>query len=136
MILRTMQLALEKENSTTIGFVVASLFAGAIDKAELRAWADHVLATNELCPLYVVDLSTFDQMPADVFNVIGFVPHCDLVDSEEDALVGIAYARGRNRFEPIPTKEQALKLLRLHPQVLARFRVTFPFIDLNRDGVS
>ena len=50
------QLALTRENSATIGFVVSCIFAGAIDKRELQAWADHVLVSADSYPLYIVDL--------------------------------------------------------------------------------
>lgn len=132
----TAPLQLSRDASTTIGFVVSSLFSQAIDKTELQAWADHVLISTDSYPLYLVDLSTFDRELCHIFEVIGFVPHSDLSDSEQDALVGIAYARGRSRFEPLPTREQALALLRLHPQVLARFRTTFPFIEFQYDPAA
>jgi hypothetical protein len=125
--------ALTKDNSTTIGFVVACLFAQAISKDELRAWTDHIFATTDSQPAYLVDLCTFDEPLSHLFKVIGFVPHCDLSGSEDDALVGIAYARGHSRFEPEPTREQALAALKSHPNVLARFHATFPFIEFQYD---
>ncbi len=128
--------ALTKDNSVTIGFVVACLFAGAISKGELRAWTDHIFASTDSQPTYLVDLCTFDEPLSHIFKVIGFVPHCDLSESEEDALVGIAYARGHSRFEPEPTREQALASLRIHPEVLTRFRATFPFIEFQYDHAA
>jgi hypothetical protein len=127
---------LTKDNSTTIGFVVACLFAEAISKGELRAWTDHVFATTDSCPSYLVDLCTFDEPLSHLFKIIGFVPHCDLSDSEQDALIGITYARGRSRYEPEPTREQALESLKLHPEVLVRFRATFPFIEFQYDHAA
>jgi hypothetical protein len=122
------QLALDKKDSTTIGFVVACLFAEAIDRRELQAWADHILATADSCPPYVADLSTFDEPLPHIYQVIGFTPSARLSDSERVALVGIAFARGRDRFEPDPSKEQALAALAAHSHLVARFRTTFPFI--------
>jgi len=124
------QLLLDKENSGTIGFVVSCVFAGAIDKKELQAWADHVLVTTGSYPLYIVDLITFDAPLCDIFRVIGFVPHSGLSDIEDDALVGIAYIRGREPFEPKPTRDEALAALAGHSHLLARFRATFPFISM------
>jgi hypothetical protein len=124
------QFFLDKEQSGTIGFVVSCAFAGAIDKSELRAWADHVLVSADSYPLYIVELSTFDEPLCDIFRVICFVPHSGLSDAEEDALVGIAYARGREQFEPTPTREEALAALARHSHVLARFREIFPFISM------
>lgn len=130
------QLALTKENSTTIGFVVSCIFAGAIEKRELQAWADNVLVSSDSYPLYIVDLSTFDKALSHIFRVIGFVPHCDLSDTEKDALVGIAFVRGREQFDPAPSRDQALAALSAHPTVLARFRETFPFISVEDDHAA
>jgi hypothetical protein len=130
------QLALTKENSTTIGFVVSCIFAGAIDKQELQAWADHVLVSTDSYPLYIVDLSTFNEDLFHIFRVIGFVPHCDLTETEKDALVGIAFVRGREQFEPVPSQDQALAALAAHLPVLARFRDTFPFISVQYDHAA
>ena len=124
-------LGLTKENSTTIGFVVSCIFAGAIDKQELQQWADHVLVSTDSHPLYIVELSTFDETLFHIFRVIGFVPHCDLTDPEKVALVGIAFVRGREQFEPVPSRDQAMAALGAQPHVLARFRDTFPFISVD-----
>jgi hypothetical protein len=126
-------LQLTRDASATMGFVVACLFSEAIDKRELQAWADHVIGSTDSYPLYILDLSTFDRELCHLYEVIGFVPHCDLSDSEDAALVGIAYARGRTPFEPQPTREQALATLGRHTQVLERFRATFPFLEFPPD---
>ena len=128
--------AITKDNSATIGFVVSCLFAQAISKDELRAWVDHIFTITDSPPTYLVDLGIFDEPLSHIFKVIGFVPHCDLDDSERNALVGIAYSRGRSRFEPEPTREQALAALKLHPEVLARFCATFPFIEIQPFGTE
>jgi hypothetical protein len=130
------ELALTKENSATIGFVVSCIFAGAIDKRELQAWADHVLVSTDSYPPYIVDLSTFDEPLFHISRVVGFVPHSNLSDSEKDALVGIAFVRGREQFEPVPSRDQALAALAAHPPVLARFRETFPFISVQYDHAT
>jgi hypothetical protein len=132
----TAPLQLSRDESSTLGFVVACIFSEAIDTSELQAWADQVLISNDSCPPYLVDLSTFDRELCHIYEVIGFVPHCELSDSERGALVGIAYARGRNRFESLPTRDQALALLKLSPHVLARFRDTFPFVEFRYDHAS
>jgi hypothetical protein len=123
-------LALTKENSATIGFVVACLFSGVIDRSELHAWADHVLVSTDSCPLYIVDLSTFDETLPHIYRVIGFTPGSGLSEAERVALIGIAFIRGRDRFEPEPAREEALAALAICPHILARFRDTFPFIDI------
>ena len=130
------QFALTKEDSLTTGFVVSCLFAGAIDKRELQDWVDHVLISTDSYPLYIVDLSTFDEALCHIFRVIGFVPHSGLTETEKDALVGIAFVRGRERFEPVPSRDEALAALAAHPRVLARFRETFPFINMQYDHAA
>ena len=89
-------------------------------------------SSSDSLPTYLVDLSAFDEPLSHIFKIIGFVPHCDLSDPERDALVGITYARGRSRYEAEPTRDKALAMLALHPRVLARFRDTFPFIEVQR----
>ena len=76
---------------------------------------------------------TFDEELCHIYRVIGFVPHSGLSDTEKVALVGIAFVRGREQFEPVPSREQALAALAAHPPVLARFRDTFPFINVQYD---
>ena len=129
-------LALTKNDSATIGFVLACLFKGAIDRQELRAWADYVLTTTDSCPPYVADLSTFDQPLSHIYRLIGFVPSSGLTDSERIGLVGIAVVRGRGQFEPVPTKEEALTALAAHRDLVPRFREIFPFISLEYDQVA
>ena len=125
---------LTKGDSSTIGFVVACLFSRAIDKHELHTWALHILATEDSCPPYFVDLMDFDEPLFHIHKVIGFVTGSGLSEDEKTALVGIAFVRGRDQFEPVPTKEQALDALAAHDSVLTRFRRTFPFIDLQYEG--
>lgn len=129
-------LGLTKDDSRTIGFVTACLFAGAIDVRELRSWADHVLATSDDCPAYITELSTFDQPLAHIYRVIGFAPSSGLTDSERAALVGLAITRGREPFEPVPTKEQALVALTMHRHLVTRFRATFRFIYFRDDHTA
>ena len=126
-------LALTKDDPTTIGFVVSCIFACAIDTRELQAWADHVLMTVDTYPSYIVDLSTFDEPLFHIYRIIGFTPHSHLTKTEQMALVGIAFLRGRQQFEPEPNRAQALAALAAHPLVVADFRETFPFLNFEYD---
>lgn len=125
--------ALTRDNSATIGFVTTCLIVGAIDRGELHAWADHIFITADSCPAYMVDLCTFDEPLFHIFEVIGFVPSSGLSDNERVTLVGIALLRGHERFEPIPTRDEALSALAAHPHIVSRFRTTFPFICFEYD---
>ncbi len=128
------QLALNREDSTTIGFVLSCIFDSAIDARELQAWADHVLTTVDASPSYILDLSTFDEPLFHLYQVIGFTPSSPLTEAEEVALVGIAFLRGREQFEPEPSRARALAALAAHPRVAADFRETFPFLNFEYDG--
>jgi len=89
--------------------------------------------STESCPTYIVDLSTFDESLFHIYRVIGFTPSSGLTDSERIALVGIAFVRRRDRFEPDPIREQALAALGAQPHIVARFHTTFPFITFKYD---
>jgi len=123
---------LNRDDSATIGFVVACLFGEAINLAELRAWADHVLLTAPNYPDYVTELSLFDGFLKDVFAAIGFVPSRELSDDQQLAVLGVAYARDREPYDPPVSRTEALAALNRHPEVLAEFRSTFPFLAVRR----
>ncbi|WP_395738557.1 hypothetical protein [Prosthecobacter sp.] len=125
--------AITKENASTIGFVVSCLFAQAVSTAELQTWAGNVLLTVDPCPACLVELCTFEGPLHKIFEVIGFVPGGDLSDEEKTALVGIAHVRGITPYEPEPDRAHALAALAAHPQIMADFRETFPFIAFPQD---
>jgi hypothetical protein len=81
-------------------------------------------------PAYIVDLSQFDGYLKDVFDVIGFVVSGDLTDEQQAAVAGIAYLRGKERYECRWTRHEALAELRSHPEILREFKEAFPFISL------
>ncbi len=125
---------LDRDDSATIAFVIACLFRQAVDLEELRAWADYVLASAPEYPNYVTELSLFDGYIKDIFGVIGFVPSRGLTESQENAILGIAFARGREPFDPPVSRSGALEALERHPEVLAEFRATFPFLRVGSVG--
>jgi hypothetical protein len=80
-------------------------------------------------PPYIFDLATFDDVPAEIFRVIGFVPHWEHTEDDDAALFGIAVKRNRQRSEwPVPPGV-ALQKLAANPGLDQRFRETFPFIS-------
>ena len=120
---------LDKDDSGTIAFVLECLWVGAIDVQELRAWADHALASADRPPHWLADLSTFTGYLKDVNDVIGFVPDREFGRDESSAVEGIAYARGRTpEGDAVTPRDRALACLRENPHVLSEFRETFPFI--------
>jgi hypothetical protein len=123
---------LDRDDSATIGFVVACPFREAINVEELRGWADHVLLSAAAYPNYVTELSLFDGYLKDVFSVIGFVPSRGLSDGQELAVTGMAFARGREPFDSPASRAVALAALGQHPEVSAEFRRTFPFLTVGK----
>ena len=119
---------LTRDDSSTIGFVVACYFANAIDTAELRQWAEHVIVFGTKYPTYIIDLLEFDEPRFHVYRVIGFTPSAGLTQREDDALSGIAYARGRDVHDG-PSKHRALLALRSCPHVRSAFGSVFPFLE-------
>ena len=79
-------------------------------------------------PNYVTELSLFDGYPKDVFAVIGFVPSRGLSAGQHLGVTGVAFARSREPFDPSAPRPAALAALSRHPEVLAEFRRTFPFL--------
>lgn len=116
-----------QEDSVDLGFVIECLVVGAIDKSELRAWCDHAIAALDDVPDYMFDLAYFDEPAFHVYKVIGFAP--DASEADPDAIAGIALKRGREIDVEVTQPSEALGALGHHPEVLARFRQTFPFIN-------
>lgn len=122
---------LDRENSETIGFVVAAVFSAAISKEELREWATTVIGANDVdaVPQYIFDLADFNERLPHLFKLIGFTPGWKHTQDEEQALYGIAFRRKRDVYDsPVPA-EIAFEALAKNPRVEALFRKTFPFID-------
>lgn len=123
---------LSRESSETIGFVLSSLFCSAIDLKELRDWCYLIIdqLDTEKTPAYLYDLAEYNGTLAKIDAVLGFVPTWKHTDEDEDALFGIAAARGFDAFDWPIEREVALTALAARPQVADRFRRTFPFITL------
>ncbi|MFF2550743.1 hypothetical protein ACFVUS_07065 [Nocardia sp. NPDC058058] len=123
---------LTHEDCDTIGFVISCLFDQSIDTAELRAWCEHVIVSNEMddIPQYMFELVSFDGDLSELFDILGFTPSFEPSQQEDAALYGIAFQRGVEVYDPPVSGVSALEALRLRPDVLQRFRATFPFIEL------
>lgn len=125
---------LTRDNNETIGFVIACLFASAISISELKKWcADIVIQNNSVneIPDYIFDLIEFNQSLMHIFNTIGFVPSWTRTDDEDDALIGIAAHRNRLASDVPLSAIQAKQKLNEQPQILDKFKATFPFINLS-----
>lgn len=118
---------LTQNDSGSIGFVVACLFAGAIDISEMREWCTKLVRARDSTelPLYVFDLLDFSGPIADVYGLIGFIPSSGLRSDQKKALSGIARLRGAIRDEWPVSRENALAALARHPELAERFRTMF-----------
>lgn len=116
------------EDSADLGFAVACLLSGAIDTAELRAWADRAIAAMDDPPLYLFDLVEFDRAACHIYDVLGFMP--DEPPFPWRAINGIAVARGRRIDETVVRCQSALEALRKCPEARDAFRRAFPEIEL------
>jgi hypothetical protein len=128
-----MTLRLTRDDPHTIAFVIACVFAHAIDLDELRQWADHAIALAPVFPSrefpsWQVDLSSFADKPKDLFKAIGFVTSDPLTKKQLKALEGIGRARGKPAGDDATNEAAALKALAAHPEVRAEFLATFPFL--------
>jgi|KBSMisStaDraftv2_1062788.scaffolds.fasta_scaffold1918469_2 hypothetical protein len=120
---------LTRDDSSTIGFVLACYLAGAIDTAELQEWAEQVMATSEDYPGYIVDLREFSGPKAHVFRLVGFTPSPELTETDYFALSGIAFRRGVRQSDG-PGEATARSALGQRPLILATFLRLFPDINL------
>lgn len=95
-------------------------------------WVERVINDTEFdnIPLYMFDLVTFDDYLSELTQVIGFVPHSELNDKEEDAILGITFLRGIDIYNPRIGKEEAIKLLRDNSHIYEKYKIFFPFIKL------
>lgn len=122
---------LSRDSSHRIGFVVAALMTGTIDCAEVRAWAEHVLATSDDYPSWIIDLIEFDGSPAHIYKIIGFAPSSGLSPGQYLALAGIALRRGRGIDETVSNPSAALSAMEKHPEVLERLLTEIPSLTMS-----
>ena len=122
-----------KDDSRDLGFAHMCCLSGAINVDEFKTWVYWVIEhTEEELPTFFFDLDTLPDMSRSFYEAVGFVPSTGLSGSEEDAIDGIAYLRGvheRTDYDVHIGRDEALAALQNNPQVNARFREMFPFIE-------
>lgn len=121
--------SLTKENSDAIGFVIACLYASAIDLSELNQWAVSVIDRMDTAeiPDYIYDLVSYNESLAGIYKVIGFHPDWNCLKEEEDALYGIAIKKNRNVFDIPISPKRALQCLEKRSYIQDIFNQFFPF---------
>lgn len=129
--------SLTKGDSDTLGFVIASLYSGAINKEDLRAWAIGIIRDNEVdnIPGYIFELANFDDRRTVLPRIIGFSYGWKSTKFQHNALYGIALKQGKDLGEECLPKV-ALEALKKYSEVEERFRETFPFINFKKKAAS
>ena len=124
---------LTRDDSSQIGFVTACLFSEAITLDDLHNWCVHLISQHDVAdlPSYVFELVDFDGYLKDIYETIGFSAGFSRTPSEDLALQGLAVLRGRQPYELHVSPAQAVSMVAQHPEILARFREVFPFIEVN-----
>ncbi|KGQ67894.1 hypothetical protein ACLRAA_06205 [Gallibacterium anatis] len=127
------KLKLTRDESGDIGFVKSTLIAEAITLKEFNNWVIFIINNHPIdeLPIYIFDLIDFKGYLCDLTNIIGFVPYSGLNDNENYALYGIALKRFGKIVDCPISYQCALDALNNNPQVLIRFKETFPFIELD-----
>lgn len=120
-----------REDSFLIGFVVSSLGLGAITLDEAYQWIYSLMKDHDDLPPYMYCLLDAKN-DSDFRSIINFPISPQTTEKEFMALIGISYYRGFiSESDGLNiTKKKALKALEESPQLLQRFRETFPFIDI------
>lgn len=93
-----------------LGFVVAALFAGAIDMSDVRHWADRAIEITDQPATWLIDVAFFDGSSKDIYRILPHVPDRGFSQGHYAALAGIASLRGR-RADVAVTGNEALHCL-------------------------
>ncbi len=127
------QFNVSKDNSSDLGFAEGCLIMNIISLDEFKEWLYLVIERNEDIPTYIFDLLDFKdrlELIGESMEVIGYVPSSAVTSAEMNAMDGIGFLRFSNYHSDSYTKEQAIALLKKQPQLIERFKKTFPFIKL------
>lgn len=120
-------------DSEDIGFATDCLLMGVISLNEFKEWVYKIVKQYNVedLPIYIYDLTDYNEEVAGVYNIIGFSPNSNLKRIDEYALYGIAVKRFGGVFDMPISSNKALIALGDNPQILERFKREFPFINLD-----
>ncbi len=125
---------LTSNDSHIISFVAACYLYNAIDTAELQKWAEGIIDSCDNYPSYLLDLISYHEARANIYNIIGFVPATSWKAGEQKAIMGISHIRGFPQYGA-SSRASALKAIQQHPEILEKFHNVFPFIRIDKSGV-
>ncbi|MFQ1050086.1 hypothetical protein ACIRXL_08460 [Avibacterium paragallinarum] len=123
-----------KKDFSTLDFVISCLFMQAITFDEFKEFFYLVIKKNEVekIPIFIWDILDLKKEDiSTIYNIIGFVPHSDMSASDRNAIYSIAAKRFGYLFDKNISEENIINFLKDNPDILIRFKETFPFIKLN-----
>ena len=119
-----------EDNGEDIGFAISCMYSQAITLDEFKSWIDYVILNSKVedLPSYIWEIVDWDGR-YNIYEYIGFTP-CGIEGYLSDALTGIAIKRNMNIFESV-SKKKALDALRKNPNLVKKFKDSFPFIKID-----
>ena len=119
-----------ENNGEDIGFAISCMYSQAITLDEFKSWIDYVILNSKVedLPSYIWEIVDWDGK-YNISKYIDFTP-CGIEGRLSDALTGIAIKRNMDIFEPV-SKKKALDALRKNPNLVKKFKDSFPFIKFD-----
>jgi hypothetical protein len=119
-----------EDNGEDIGFAISCMYSQAITLDEFKSWIDYVILNSKVedLPSYIWEIVDWDGR-YNIYEYIGFTPY-GIEGYLSDALTGIAIKRNMDIFESV-SKKKALDALRKNPNLVKKFKDSFPFIKID-----
>jgi len=117
-------------DSFLIGYVETCI-GSAITIEEAHNWVYHMIEKYDDLPPYMYYLMEAEDR-VEFSESIGFPSYPSLENDEYKALIGLSYVRKLTAEDGVfnISKKAAINALKRNPQVVERFKETFPFIEL------
>lgn len=124
---------LTRDDSDDVGFALTCLISGVITFEEFKDWIYHVIEHEDVddIPGYffrILDIDNKFDFTNRATEVMGFYPGFGPTKDESRAICAIGYQRFEGYHSDFVNKERALSAALRNPQIVQRFRNTFPFI--------
>lgn len=126
------------EEYKILGFLYVCLLRSAVTEKELQTTMEKLVAdceNIEFLEMYA-DILEYDGSRLNLIKNFRNIKNVDwrspLSETQDDALIGIAFQRGNRFTDDIydeKYKRNGINALEKHPEVLRLFRKVFPFID-------
>jgi len=117
-------------DSHFIGFVDSCFSVGAITIQEMCDWVYYMIEQCDDLPPYMYYLMDA-KCCSSLHEIIGFRTNSGLNSKEIHSLIALSYCRfPEEEWDSNIPKGFAIGALKRNPQVVERFKETFPFIEL------